>query len=409
MFELEEGHRILEKAIRQFVEKEIAPNVEALDSGEMLPYDLMRKMGDAFGLRKMAKEVLEKAIAKEEASAGAEQKERSPMKNMNLDPMMGAIIGKELCRVSPGFALAFAATIGLCGQSIMAKGTPAQKRKYGIPVLSLDKIGCWALTEPDSGSDAFALRTTAKPDGDGYVINGSKMFATNAPFADIFVVYARIVRKDEDYKDKRKIYPFILERGMKGFTTSAPMKKMGMRGSPTAEIFLENCKVPEENILGKPGQGLGQMMRSLNVERVAFAALPCGIARAGRDLAARYAAERVQFGKPIGAFQMVGKMLADMETEIQAAQLLTYQAAAMLDRGLDPTLTASAAKLFASEVAMRTTTHAVQIFGGYGYTQDYPVERLMRDAKLCEIGAGTSEIQRMIIAREMLKAAGAAG
>ncbi len=406
MFELEEGHRILEKAIRQFVEKEIAPNVEALDSGEMLPYDLMRKMGDAFGLRKMAKEVLEKAIAKEEASAGAEQKERSPMKNMNLDPMMGAIIGKELCRVSPGFALAFAATIGLCGQSIMAKGTPAQKRKYGIPVLSLDKIGCWALTEPDSGSDAFALRTTAKPDGDGYVINGSKMFATNAPFADIFVVYARIVRKDEDYKDKRKIYPFILERGMKGFTTSAPMKKMGMHASPTGEISLEDVKVGKEQLLGgEETESRDQAKEVLFSERTGAPFMAWGIIERCLEDSIKYAIERKQFGKSLAEFQLIQEKIAKIYVLLENVRNICFKQVWLQKNRKGSAEEFCAAKYYTSGAAVDAALEAIQLMGGYGYMKEYHLEMLMRDAKLLMIGGGTSEIQLLTIAKELLRKA----
>jgi butyryl-CoA dehydrogenase len=381
-FEFKEHHRLLREMLRNFVAKEVAPKAAAVDESGRFPAETIAKLAE-MGL-------LGLPVPEEYGGAGG-------------DKLSIAIALEELAYGCASTALSWGAHVILCVNNLFHNGNDFQRRKYLPDLISGKKIGAWALTEPGAGSDAVGIKTRAEKQGEGWVLNGQKTFITNASIADTFIIYA----VTDPGAGPKGISSFIVERAFPGLSTGRPMKKMGMRGSPTAEIFLENCKVPGENIFGKPGQGLGQMMRSLNVERVAFAALPCGIARAGRDLAARYAAERVQFGKPIGAFQMVGKMLADMETEIQAAQLLTYQAAAMLDRGLDPTLTASAAKLFASEVAMRTTTHAVQIFGGYGYTQDYPVERLMRDAKLCEIGAGTSEIQRMIIAREMLKAAGA--
>jgi len=406
MFELEEGHRILEKAIRQFVEKEIAPNVEKMESGEMLPYDLMRKMADAFGLRALAKEVLEKMIEKEGGGKeqGEDKKSHSGVGEMARDPMMSAIIGKELCRVCPGFALAFAASLGLCGQSIMAKGTREQKKKYAVPVLTLEKIGCWALTEPDSGSDAFALRTTAKPDGDGYVINGSKMFATNAPYAEVFVIYARIVRQDEDYKDKTKIYPFVLERGMKGFTTGPPLKKMGMHSSPTGEIGMDDVRVGKEHLLGgEEKEGREQAKDVLMGERTGAPFMAWGIIERCLDDCIKYAIERKQFGRSLAEFQLIQEKIAKIYILLENAKNIAFKQVWLQKNRKGSAEEFCAAKYYTSQAAVDAALEAVQLMGGYGYMQEYHVEMLMRDAKLLMIGGGTSEIQLLTIAKELLR------
>jgi len=405
MFELEEGHKILERAIRQFVEKEIAPNVEKLDSGEMLPYDLMRKMADAFGLKKMAKDALEKAIAKQEARANSgEDKPDKESRGMGMDPMMGAIVGKELCRVSPGLALAFAASLGLCGQSIMAKGTAEQKRKYGIPVMTLDKIGCWALTEPDSGSDAFALRTTARPDGDGYVINGSKMFATNAPYADVFVVYARIVRAEQDHKDKRKIFPFILERGIKGMTTSQPLKKMGMHASPTGEISLDDVRVGKEQLLGgEEKESRDQAKDVLFSERTGAPFMAWGIIERCLEDSIKYAIARKQFGKSLAEFQLIQEKIAKIYILLENVRNLCFKQVWLQKNRKGSAEEFCAAKYYSSQAAVDAALEAIQLMGGYGYMKEYHVEMLMRDAKVLMIGGGTSEIQLLTIAKELLR------
>ena len=412
MFELEEGHRILEKAIRQFVEKEIKPYVEALDSGEILPYDLMRKMADAFGIRQMARQALEKLIEKEEkkkASAEEEGEEKKSGREVGLgglaqDPMMGAILAKELSRVSPGFCLAFGASLGLCGLTIMRKGTPEQKRKYGLPVMTLEKIGCWALTEPESGSDAFALKTVAKPDGDGYVLNGQKMFATNAPYADVFVVYARIVRKPEDYQDKRKIYPFVLERGIKGLTTSEPLKKMGMHASPTGIVYLDDVRVGREHLLGgEEKESREQAKDVLMGERTGAPFMAWGIVERCLDDCIEYAINRKQFGKSIAEFQLIQEKIAKIYILLENVKNLAFKQIWLQKHRKGTPEEFCAAKYYTSQAAVEAALEAIQLMGGYGYMKEYHIEMLMRDAKLLMIGGGTSEIQLLTIAKELLR------
>ena len=412
MFELQEGHRIMERAIRQFCEKEIAPHVEKMESGELLPYDLMRKMADAFGIRKMGKELLEKALAKaEEGGEGKEGKAKTrfgvPVSEEALDPMIMAVVGKELCRVSPSFALAFAASIGLCGQTIMAKGTTEQKRKYGIPVVTLDKIGCWGLTEPEAGSDAFALRTIARPKDNGYVLNGSKIFITNAPYADVFVIYAKIDRGDEAKADKRRIYPFVMERGIQGLSTSPPMKKMGMCGSPTGEIFLEDVFVTADQLLGgEEKTSRDQAKEVLASERTGAPFMCWGIIERCLDDCIKFAIERKQFGKSLAEFQLIQEKIARMFVHLENVKNLAFKQA-WLQKNRKGTLEEfCAAKYYCSAAAVEVGLEAIQLMGGYGYMKEYHVEMLMRDAKLIQIGGGTSEIQLLNIAKELFRKAG---
>jgi len=407
MFELEEGHRILEQSIRQFCEKEIAPNVEAMESGQTPPYDLMRKMAEAFGMTQMLREALTKSIEKAEAAQKEGKQEDKKGYREGMDPMLMAVVGKELSRVSPSFALAFAASLGLCGNTIMAKGTPEQKKKYGIPVLTLEKIGCWGLTEPDAGSDAFALRTTAKPDGDFYVLNGSKTFITNAPYADVFVIYAKIDRGSEAKRDKRLVFPFVMERGIKGLSTSAPMKKMGMCGSPTGEIFLDDVRVPKDQLLGgEEKTSRDQAKEVLASERSGAPFMCWGIIERCLDDCIKYAIERKQFGKPLADFQLIQEKIAHMYIALENVKNIAFkQAWAIKNKKGSPEMF-SAAKAYCSRAAVEVGLEAIQLMGGYGYMKEYHVEMLMRDAKLLEIGGGTTEIQLLTIAKELFRKAG---
>jgi len=389
MFELDESQRIIENAVRQFAEKEIAPNVEKMDSGEMLPYDLMRRMAEAFGLRK---------------AQGREREKGEMASDAVQDPMIEAIVSKELCRVSPGFYLSFGASIGLCARAIMKKGTAEQKKKYGLSVLNFDKIGCWALTEPDSGSDAFALRTIARPDGDGYILNGSKMFATNAPYADVFVVYARIVRKDEDLKDKRRIYPFVFERGLKGFSTSPPMKKMGMNASPTGAIYLDDLKLGREHLLGgEEKESRASAKDVLFGERSGLSFMAWGIIERCLDDCVKYAIQRKQFGKPIAEFQLIQEKIAKIYVLLENVRNLCIKQVWLQKNRKGSPEEFCAAKFYSSEAAVEAALEAIQLMGGYGYMREYHIEMLMRDAKLLQIGGGPSEIQLLTIAKELLR------
>ncbi len=376
-FNFTELHRLLRNTTEEFVKKEVMPIAHDVDISGTFPRHNFDKMGE-LGL-------LSLLIPEEYGGFGG-------------DKVSCCIVFEELAYGCASTALSWGAHAILCSYNLYRTGNEQQRRKYLPDLMSGKKIGAWGLTEPNAGSDAVGLRTHAHKQGDYYILNGSKTFITNAPVADTFIIFART-------SDDRKhgISSFIIERDFEGFSTGTPMEKMGMRASPTGEIFLEDCKVPAENILGGEGEGWNQMMHGLNVERTTFAALSLGIAQASLDVSVKYANERKQFGKHLGQFQMIQKMLADMACQLEAARMLTYQTAQNIDQGKSSYFEASCAKLLTSEVATRASLDAIQIHGGYGYTREFPVERYMRDAKLMEIGAGTSEVQRIIIARELLK------
>ena len=306
---------------------------------------------------------------------------------------------EELARVDASVALIVSAHNTLSAGHIQQSGSDEQKRKYLAPLARGEKIGCWSLTEPESGSDASAARATAWLDGDSWVLNGVKSFATNGHYADICVVMAV---SDKSAKKHHSISAFIVEKGTPGFRAGKKENKLGLRASDTAELIFEDCRIPKQNCLGKPGEGFIDCLKILDKGRIGVAAIAVGIAQGAFEASLGYARERKQFGKPIGTFQAIGWKLADMATEINAARLLTYRAAALADAGRPFKVEACMAKLYASEAAFRAANEAVQIHGGYGFIKDYPVEKFYRDVKLCAIGEGTSEIQRMVIARELL-------
>ena len=309
-----------------------------------------------------------------------------------------ATILEELARVDASVALIVSAHNTLCAGHIALAGNAEQKRKYLVPLARGEKIGCWSLTEPGSGSDASAARATAQLDGDTWVLNGVKAFATNGHYADTCVVMAVT---DKNAR-KHGISAFIVEKGTPGFRAGKKENKLGLRASDTAELIFEDCKVSRENLLGEPGKGFVDCLKILDYGRIGVAAIAVGIAQGAFEASVAHARERKQFGKPIGAFQAVGWKVADMATEISAARLLTYRAATLADEHRPFKTEASMAKLYASEAAFRAANEAVQIHGGYGFIKDYPVEKFYRDVKLCAIGEGTSEIQRLVIARELL-------
>jgi alkylation response protein AidB-like acyl-CoA dehydrogenase len=309
-----------------------------------------------------------------------------------------AIVIEELARVDPSVALVVAAHNSLCSNHILIAGSEEQKKKYLVPLARGEKLGCWSLTEPGAGSDAGGTRTTARLEGNTWVLNGSKTFTTNSHYADICVAMA-VTDKEEG---KHGISAFIIERGTPGFRPGKREDKLGMRASNTGEIIFEDCRILKENCLGEEGQGFIDSLRVLDGGRISIAALSVGIAQGAFEASLNYSRERQQFGRPIAGFQAIRFKLADMATEIDAARLLTWRAAALATEGKRMTRESSIAKLFASEVAVRVAGEAVQIHGGYGFIKDYPVEKFYRDVKLCTIGEGTSEIQRLIIARESL-------
>jgi isovaleryl-CoA dehydrogenase len=318
--------------------------------------------------------------------------------------LTAVLVVEQMSRICPALALSYGAHANLCADNICRNADNAQKEKYLPGLCSGDLVGCLALTEPNAGSDAVSLQTTAVRDGDEFVLNGSKMFITNAPVGDVFLVYA----KTDPPRKAKGITAFIVDRDSPGLSVSPKLEKMGNRGSPTGEVFFEECRVPAKNVMGEVNQGIKVMMGGLDVERAFFAGEPLGIAEGALDLALAYAREREQFGKPIGDFQLIKAKLADMYTEIEAARGLVYRAAVLAGRadrggkGTEVHKLAAAAILFSAETATRVANQAVQIHGGYGLMLEYPINRFYRDVKLYEIGAGTSEIRRLLIADEII-------
>jgi alkylation response protein AidB-like acyl-CoA dehydrogenase len=377
-FVLNEDQEHLRREIRDFAAREIAPNISAWDEASEFPLATIKKLG-AMGL-------LGIIFPHEYGGAG-------------LGYVDYALAIEELSAVDGSIGLTIAAHNSLGTNHIFLAGNEAQKRKY-IPLLAGGEwLAAWALTEPGSGSDASNARTTAVKKGDRYILNGTKNFITNGHYADVSVVIA----VTDKTQGTHGLSAFAIEKGTKGFRAGKKENKLGLRASDTAELIFEDCEIPEENLLGNPGEGFIDAMRVLDGGRISIAALSLGIGRGALDAALKYVKERRQFGKAIAEFQGIQWKLADMATELDAARLLTQRAAVLKDAGRKVTRESSMAKLFASEVAVSICEQAVQLFGGYGFIKDYPVEKFYRDVKLCTIGEGTSEIQRMVIAREILK------
>jgi hypothetical protein len=368
----------LRKSVREFAEQEIRPHVLQWDEEEIFPLEVIKKAGQLGFLG---------AIFPEELGGSA------------LGYIEYSIIIEELSRIDPSVGLIVAAHSSLCSNHIFVAGSDEQRRKY-IPKLSSGEwIGSWSLTESESGSDAGGMRTKAVKDGAGWVLNGSKVFTTNAGYADVCVAMAVTERAASQHG----VSAFILEKGVPGFQFGKKENKLGMRASATGEVIFTDCRVPESQLVGKQGEGFVDSLRILDGGRISIAALSVGTAQGAYEAALKYSKVRKQFGRPISEFQSIQNKLADMATEIDAARLLTYRAGWMKDRGQRVTKESSMAKLFASEIAVRATNEALQIHGGNGFIKDYPVEKLYRDVKLCTIGEGTSEIQRLVIARQLLK------
>ena len=375
-FELSEEHRLLRETVRDFAEKEIKPYGREYDEKAEYPWDVLRK-------------------AAKLGYVGADLPEEYG--GSNLDYFGCAIISEEFCRADSGVGSALmTATLGC--PMVKYFGSEVQKEKF-LPKLAKDTVGAFSLTEPEAGSDPSGMRTTATLDGDEYVLNGTKIFVTNGGVAGLVIVFARTPAEEA----KRSITAFLVEKGTPGLKVGKKESKLGIRSSNTTELILEDCRVPKENVLGGVGEGYRIALASLDSGRVGIAAQSLGIAQAALDASIRYSKERVQFGSPIARFQAIQWMIADMATEIEAARLLTYKAAYLRGKGERFTKEAAMAKLYASEVAMRAARNAVQIHGGYGFTREYEVERLFRDAKGTEIYEGTSEIQRMVIAGQLLR------
>ena len=376
-FQLTEEHEMIRKMVRDFARNEVAPTAAERDEEERFDMDIFKKMAE-LGLT---------GIPWPEQYGG-----------IGSDYLAYCIAVEELSRVCASTGVTLSAHTSLAGWPIYTFGTEEQKQKYLRPMAQGEKIGAYGLTEPSSGSDAGGMRTNAKLDGDEYVINGSKIFITNGGIADIYVVFAVT-----DPESKKGTSAFIVESTHPGFSVGKKEQKMGIRSSPTTEIIFDNCRVPKENLLGKEGDGFKIAMMTLDGGRNGIAAQAVGIAQGALDAAIDYAKERVQFGKPIAAQQGIGFKLAEMATNVEAARLLTYQAAWLESEGLPYGKESAMSKLFAGDTAMKVTTEAVQVFGGYGYTKDYPVERYMRDAKITQIYEGTQEIQKLVISRMITK------
>lgn len=375
-FSLSEDQQLIRDSVRDFVERHVAPDVRERDASREFPHDIIEKL---------ASQNLLGMVHPEEYGGGG------------VDTVSFCLAIEEIARWDASLALTVASHTSLASGHIALAGSPSQKERYLSPLARGKKLGGWCLTEPGSGSDASGMKTTARREDDHWILNGSKIFITQGSVGDIYVVLA----KTDPEKKSKGITAFIVEKEWEGVEPGGKMEKLGMNSSDTTEVHFEDVKVPDENLLGERGRGFVDTMRVLDEGRIGIGALSVGIARGALEESMKYAHEREQFGRAIGRFQSIENKLADMATEIDAARFLVHRAAWLKDRGKKFTREASMGKLFASELAVRAADDAVQIHGGYGYIKEYHVERFLRDAKLMTIGEGTSEIQRMIIAREL--------
>jgi alkylation response protein AidB-like acyl-CoA dehydrogenase len=376
-FEQTENQELIARTVRDFAERHIRPQLMEWDESQHFPVEVFKKMGE-LGLM---------GVFVPEVYGGA---------GLGYYEYMTAII--ELSKVCGSIGLSMAAHNSLCTGHILAFGNEEQKMKYLPKLATGQHLGAWGLTEANTGSDAMRMRCVAKSDGDYWILNGAKNWITHGISGDVAVVLART----GELLDSNGITAFVVERGTPGFKAGKKENKLGMRASETAEMIFEDCRIHKSQVLGQPGEGFRQAMKVLDGGRISIASLSIGIAKGAYEASVKYAGERQQFGQPIGNFQAISFKLADMATQIEAAELLTLQAADLKNRGEKVTKQSAFAKYYASEVAVRVSTDAVQIFGGYGYTKDFPVEKFYRDSKLCTIGEGTSEIQKLVIARNIL-------
>jgi alkylation response protein AidB-like acyl-CoA dehydrogenase len=369
------------RVVREFAENEIRPHVMEWDEGQIFPRDVLSKLGDLGFLGIF--------IPQEYGGAG-------------LGYLEYVTIIEELSRVDGSIGISVAAHNSLCTGHIFSFGTEDQRRRFVLPLAKGEKLGAWSLTEPEAGSDAGGTQTTAVLDGAEWVLNGQKTFTTHGTYGDICVAMAATDKSAGHHG----ISAFIIEKGTPGFTAGKKENKLGLRASDTSTVIFEDCRIPKDNLLGLEGNGFIDALTVLDGGRISIAAMALGMAQGAFEAALKYSQERKQFGKTISAFQGIQFKLADMAVEIESARLLTHRAAWMKDQGMKTTLESSMAKLYASEIGVRVANECVQIHGGYGYIKDYPVEKFYRDVKLCTIGEGTSEIQRLVIARELLKGSG---
>ncbi len=378
-FRLSDEQHLLRKSVREFAETEMRPHIMAWDNAQHFPHELLPKLAE-LGLM---------GIQFPEAAGGA-----------GMSAVDYCICIEELARVDPSVALSVAAHNGLGAAHISMFGTEAQRQKYLIPLAKGETLAAWGLTEPGSGSDAAAMRTVAVRDGDHYVLNGSKAFITHGTSAHTMVVMA----VTDKAKGPKGISAFIVERGAPGLLAGKKEDKLGMRASETAEVIFQNCRIPASQLMGEEGQGFIQTLQVLDAGRIGIAALSVGLAQGAYEASVSYTAQRKQFGRAIGTFPSIAERLSEHASRVEAARLLTYRAAWLKDQGRRMTLESAMAKLYASEAAVRVSEDCVQLHGGYGFVKDYPAEKFFRDVKLLTIGEGTSEVQRLVIARQLLAA-----
>jgi hypothetical protein len=381
--ELNENQRLIKQTFRRFMEREVEPHVEAMEAGEETAFPLIKKMVEELDLMSMY------------AAAASPEIDED-----RLQLFLWPTLTVEMARISPSFAFGFGVSAGLFAGNIMRRGTPEQMQRYGIPALKGDLIGAWALTEPGAGSDALGgMKTRAVKDGDHYVLNGSKTFITNAPCAEAFLIYAKY--RLDDGRDS--VQAFIVERSFPGLSTGQPFKKMGVRGSPTGEVFLDDCQVPLENVLGGGIRERDHVKKSLAGERSGIPGICLGIMERCFEIAVKYAKERKQFGEPIASYQLIQARLARMYTAIMNVENIVYRDFIAGRHREQSVADVCASKLYAGEMATFVANEAVMILGGYGYMEEYIVERMARDAKIMEIGAGTTEMQILTLARDILE------
>jgi len=415
MIEWSESHQMIRDAIRKFVEAEIKPRIEELEHGDTPPYEVLRKMIRTFGMDEMARQRFRHQIEKDKADEAArasgrmpEREERKARADGGDSAALQIIPIIELCRFCPGLVTAMGVSMGLTAASIMSKGTIAQKEKWALSLLTLEKVGAWAITEPGSGSDAFGgMKSSARREGDEYVLNGNKTFITNGPYADTIVFICKLDEPGVESRN-RKILHFVLDRGMPGLTQSKPMRKMGLHSSPTGELFLQDVRAGGDRLLGGNEERAAKAGRAgtkdtFSMERSGVAAMALGIIERCLELSVDYARTRVQFGKPIGEFQLIQDKLARMEVARMNVQNMVFRQIELVASGKSMTFAeASAMKLYSARAATEVAMEAVQLFGGNGYMAEYQVEQLARDAKAMQIYAGTDEIQISQIARSLL-------
>ncbi|MGH9232516.1 MAG: acyl-CoA dehydrogenase family protein [Acidimicrobiales bacterium] len=414
MIEWSDEQQMVQAAVRDFIDKEVVPHHRELEHGDLPPYAIIRKLFSTFGMDAMARDRFERQIARDKAAAASGGQVDEPAAATPRDPAEAAnatafqmIPIIELCRWCPGMVTAMGVSMGLTSAAILSKGTTAQKERWALPLLTFEKIGAWAITEPGSGSDAFgSMRSTARRDGDEYVLNGSKTFITNGPYADTIVFICKL--DDGNPPDERKVVSFVLDSGMPGLEQSKPLKKMGMHSSPTGELFLTDVRVGRDRLIGETeqleGGGRQAAKATFLQERSGVAAMALGIISQCLDLSVAYARDRVQFGQPIGEFQLIQDKLARMEVARLNVENLVFRVieASASERGF--TLAeASAMKLYAARAATEVAMEAVQLFGGNGYMSEFQVEQLARDAKVLQIYGGTDEIQITHIAKDLLR------